>query len=53
LKGEVRGSKRRIGEAGDDTMAQSEKVWNGTSVFTGTVYQHKDVSIEKNDVRVD
>jgi hypothetical protein len=53
LKGKVNRSKRRIGEAGNNTMAQSEQVWNGASVFTGTVYQHQDVSVENKDGRVD
>jgi hypothetical protein len=52
-KGELNGSKRRIGLAGDDTMAQSEQVWVGTSVFTGPMYQHQDVSVENKGGRVD
>ncbi len=34
-------------------MAQSEQVWVGTSVFTGTMYQNQDFSVENKGGGVD
>ncbi len=34
-------------------MAQSDQVWVRTLVFTGTMYQHQDVLVEKIGGRVD
>jgi hypothetical protein len=33
-------------------MAQSEQVWVGTLIFTGTMYQHQDFSVENIGGRV-
>jgi hypothetical protein len=32
------------------TMAQSEQVWVGTPVFTGSMYQHQDVKTKMEEL---